>query len=146
MELKRKKSIHMKYWPDLNNQLNLWIDETMIISKADKGNAVVIQNKKDYMQKALDILLVSGKFAEVKDTSKKKLADYDPAYETIKRENKLQKLLRTLKSNGEIDNNVYKRVFPSGSRAGIMYTTPKIHKIECLHDPSSRKLEHTTIS
>jgi hypothetical protein len=53
---------------------------------------------------------------------------HDPAYETIKRENKLQKLLRTLKSNGEIDNNVYKRVFPSGSRAGIMYTTLKIHK------------------
>ncbi len=88
-------------------------DQTIVISKADKGNAVVIQNKKDFMQKALDILLVSGKFAEVKDTSKKKLADYDPAYETIKRENKLQKLLRTLKNNGEIDNNVYKRVWPS---------------------------------
>ena len=81
---------------------NLAKDETIIISKADKGNAVVIQNKKDYMQKALDILLVSPKFAEVKDTSKKKLADYDPAYETINRENKLQTLLRTLKSNGKL--------------------------------------------
>ncbi len=69
---------------------NLAKDEIIIISKADKGNAVVIQNKKDYMQKAVDILLVSGKFAKRKDTSKKKLADYDPAYETIKRENKLQ--------------------------------------------------------
>ena len=63
---------------------NLAKDDTIIISKADKGNAVVIQNKSDYLDKVHKILQTEGKF---------KLLPDDP---TIKREYNLQKYLRTV--------------------------------------------------
>ena len=59
-------------------------DQSIVTTKADKGNAVVIQNKSDYLDKVHKILQTEGKF---------KLLPDDP---TIKREYNLQKYLRTV--------------------------------------------------
>jgi len=59
-------------------------DTTIIITKADKGNAVVIQNKSDYLNKIEQLLLTGGKFKQLKQN------------ETIKRETKLQNYLRSI--------------------------------------------------
>ena len=97
-------------------------DKSIIISKADKGNAVVIQNKEDYIKKVQEILDDDEKFEKLKEN------------ETIKRETRLQNYLRQLAKTKEdtsktkITTDVYKRILPSGSRAGIMYGLPKIHK------------------
>jgi hypothetical protein len=42
--------------------LELSKDQTIIITKADEGNAVVIQNKTDYQTKVHNLLTSTGKF------------------------------------------------------------------------------------
>ena len=77
---------------------NLAKDDTIIISKADKGNAVVIQNKSDYLDKVHKILQTEGKF---------KLLPDDP---TIKREYNLQKYLRTVSEKKDEKSHTTQRV------------------------------------
>lgn len=110
-------------------------NKSIIISKADKGNAVVIQNVLDYRDKVLEILASKGKF--------KKL-DHNV---TRTRETKLQNYLRRLnkevgwikdkrcKAGGQwkrlpffLDKTTYEKILPCGSRAGVVYGLPKIHK------------------
>ncbi len=91
-------------------------DTTIIITKADKGNAVVIQNKDDYLNKVHSLLTSGGKFNQLNGD------------ETVKRETRLHNYLLKLNKDDEIDDETYKRVYPCGSRAGVMYGLPKIHK------------------
>ena len=63
----------------------------IIILKPEKGNGVVILNKKDYNKGILDI---------VDDADKFKVLDNDP---TISREGKLQRFVRGLKKKVKID-------------------------------------------
>ena len=68
-------------------------NKSISISKADKGNAVVIQNVTDYRKKIMEILAAEGKF--------KKLNHYP----TRTRETKLQNYLRALnKDEGWVKN------------------------------------------
>lgn len=94
-------------------------DKTIVISKADKGNAVVVQNIDDYKKKVLELL----------STEKFKKLDKNP---TRIRENRLQVYLRTFhpkeESKRRIPDAVYKKILPSGSRAGVLYGLPKVHK------------------
>ena len=91
-------------------------DKTIVISKADKGNAVVIQDIETYRSKILELLQQDGKFNKINSD------------ETVKRERRLQNYLRSLKN---LDDTDYKRILPCGSRAGVMYGLPKIHKANC---------------
>ena len=99
-------------------------DKSIVISKADKGNAVVIQNTDDYRRKINGLLTTGNKFKEI------------PTNPTRTREKKLQDYLRSLHANDNkgirreyrISDEVYRRILPSGSRAGVMYGLPKIHK------------------
>jgi len=101
----------------------LALDKTIIISKSDKGNAVVIQNVDTYKERVSQILDDSSKFV---------MRPKDP---TITRERALITFLRKLKTKVEggetlprMDKRTYKAIYPTGSRAGIMYGLPKIHK------------------
>ena len=60
------------------------------------------------------------------DHSKFKLLTADP---TSLREGQLQWFLRKLKNEGFFDEDVYKSVYPMGSRPARMYGLPKLHKI-----------------
>ncbi len=84
-------------------------DKTIVISKADKGNAVVIQDMETYRSKILELLQQDGKFNKINSD------------ETVKRERRLQNYLRSLKN---LDDTDYKRILPCGSRAGVMYRLP----------------------
>jgi len=96
----------------------------IIISKADKGNAIVIQKVEDYRAKVSAILNLDGKFETLPD---------DP---TVKRERKLRDWLKTIWDNSQsrreyskrCDMNVIDRIRPCGSRAGVLYGLPKVHK------------------
>jgi len=93
-------------------------DKSIVITKADKGNAVVIQDLSDYQNKVNEILLGCGKFEKLS-------GDY-----TGSRENKLQVFFREhkkLRRKG-IDKRIYSSITPCGSRAGVLYGLPKIHK------------------
>jgi len=97
-------------------------DKTIVISKADKGNAVVIQDIETYRSKIIELLNQDGKFNRIK------------ADETMKRETRLQGYLRSLKNTErakKLSDLDYQRILPCGSRAGVMYGLPKIHKENC---------------
>ena len=90
-----------------------------MIVKPDKGNGVVILDRNDYNKKMNDILQDSTKFQRLKD---------DPVKLTLQRENQLKKLLATLKKSESITPETYDKLYPTGSRIGILYGLPKIHK------------------
>ena len=50
------------------------------------------------------------------------------SYSMLRKE-QLQSLLRKLKNEGYFGKNVYKSVYPTGSRPIKMYGLPKLHKI-----------------
>ena len=109
-----------KYQVDVNDKNNasatLSKEKAIIISKADKGNAVVIQDLDDYKVKINKLLDVTGKFS---------CLNRDP---TRTREAALHKHLRGLLTTNKIDEQTFKKIWPCGSRAGVLYGLPKILK------------------
>ena len=87
--------------------------------KPDKGNGVVILNKDDYNKK-MDAIL--------SDTSKFQLLNEDPVKVTLQRENQVKSLLKKLKATNSLNEKTYSELYPTGSRIGILYGLPKIHK------------------
>ena len=85
------------------------------IIKQDKGRGVVILDKKDYIEKCINIL-DSKQFKKLKKDPTKTL------------ENKMQRTLRKIKQH--FDENEYKRMYPIGSRPDLFYTTAKVHKLQ----------------
>ena len=96
---------------------NLKENDDLIITRPDKGKGVVLLNKDDYVRKVNIILSDSNKFRLVKA---------ELATQTLKLEDKLNRLLRKIKDS--IGTNVYNKLFASGSRPGYLYGLPKIHK------------------
>jgi hypothetical protein len=113
-------------------------DKTIVITKADKGNAVVIQDVSDYKLKVSKVLDDSNKFRKL---------THDV---TISRERKLVSLLREMNATFKyipdrrvkkgpypgwrkvtkevrLPDEIYKKVVPWGSRAGVLYSLPKVH-------------------
>ena len=93
---------------------NLRKNKDIVITKTDKGNGVVILDRKLYaIQKVIS------------DTSKSEKLNEDP---TLKRKASLQRLLRKLKQKNFFDENEYDKLYPSGSAPACIYGTPKMHK------------------
>ena len=88
-----------------------------MILRPDKGNGVVILNRKDYICDMNNI---------INDRSKLKLLTADP---TSLRECQLQRFLRKLKNEGIFNEDADKSIYPTGSRPARMYGLPKLHKI-----------------
>nr|XP_027219790.1 uncharacterized protein LOC113812157 [Penaeus vannamei] len=91
-------------------------DNTIVITKADKGR-VVILNKCDYEQKLMDILSDKTKFKQITTKISTHL---------LYLEDKLNRLLRTIKAS--ININTYNSLMTSGSRPGVLYGLPKVHE------------------
>ena len=98
-------------------------DTSIIITKSDKGNGVVLVNILDYLNKMK--LLIS-------DETKCRMLSHNP---TKSRENSLICYLWSLKRVGIIDEATYRKIFPCGSNAGVFYGLPKVHKTGCLFRP-----------
>ncbi len=93
-------------------------DKSIVITKADKGNAVVIQNIEVYRRKLLTLLEQDGKFKKLNSD------------ETLLRERRLQNYLRSLtkvEHSNKLSDADYHRILPCGSKAGVLYGLPKIH-------------------
>ena len=73
--------------------------------------------KEEYMKKSED-LLKQATYREI---------TADP---TNKYKNKLIQLLKNIKSEGGINNTIYKRLYPTGAVPPKYYGLPKIHKAD----------------
>ena len=102
---------------------NLSRNKEIVVLRPDKGNGVVILNRTDYVSKIESLL---------EDATKFRPLDTDILDLCTKREGKLIRYLRdTLQKNDIISESVYKDLFPTGSKPGILYGLPKVHKENC---------------
>ncbi|CAF1383019.1 unnamed protein product [Didymodactylos carnosus] len=95
---------------------NLSNDKSIHISRADKGRAVVILDKVDYIMKME---------SNLNDTNTFKVIEMDP---TLKKEDKLQQKHLKLRNSGFITDTEYRYAHPVGSGPWKAYGLTKIHK------------------
>ena len=90
-------------------------DKTRMILTADKGVSMVAMDRDDYNKKAEELL-------------------QQPAYRPIpndptnKYKTKLIALVKSIKTEGGINESTYKRLYPTGAGLCKFYGLPKIHK------------------
>ena len=102
---------------ELNAITTLLNDDSLVIPKVDKGNAIVVMNKSDYLMKAKEILDDRRAFMKINQNL------------TNKREDDLIKFLFQLKRTNKISNDEYKLMRPdTGSRTPEAYFLIKVHK------------------
>ncbi len=97
----------------------------LIIQKPDKGNSVVLLNRRDYVSKMHEILSDTSKFQKVQVDPDK---DLNKIFSV---ENRVKKVLDSASKHGVFTEPEYKRLCPSGSRPGRLYGVGKIHKPGC---------------
>ena len=93
---------------------NLRRNRQLVILKQDKGRGIVLLDKTKYVEKCFSII----------NTSKFKKLDKNP---TVSYEAKIRRTLRKMKSRFTLQE--YNKVYPTGSNAGKLYGTAKIHKL-----------------
>ena len=112
--------------PEHQAFLELVDNDNIIIQKADKGNVVVIIDKKTYFAKMDEILKDETKFKKVSFCQKRhknKELDY-----ILEKEEEISTFLKELYDGNVIPETVYKRLKPSGSQPGVLYGLCKVHK------------------
>ena len=87
-----------------------------MILTADKGVCLVVMDKKDYIEKSEELL---------SKTTYKIL----PPGPTTRHKNKLITLLKSIKAESGIQENTYKKLYPTGASSPKYYGLPKVHKI-----------------
>ena len=90
-------------------------DGDRVVLTADKGVALVVMEKRDYIQKAEDLL----------NTSTYKKIPEDP---TIKQKNKLVNILKRIKNEKGLNEDTYRKLYPTGAVSSKFYGLPKVHK------------------
>ena len=93
---------------------NLRKREDIVIMKQDKGRGVVIIDKDRYTEKCLEFL----------NSPQFKLNDND---NTQLIEGQVQRLLRKIKKH--LPEDLYDKLYPTGSNPGRFYGTAKVHKM-----------------
>ena len=109
-----KKQVNMSK-EELKALKELKLDNNRLILTADKGVALVVIDKQDYIKKAEDLL---------QESSYKKITD-DP---TAKQKSKLISILKNIKAEGGMKDDLYRRLYPTGAGSPKFYGLPKIHK------------------
>ena len=90
-------------------------DRDHIVLTADKGVAMVVMDRQDYINKANQLL----------NQNTYKVISKDPT-NTIK--NKLINILKNIKIKSGLGTNIYKSMYPTGCVPPKFYGLPKIHK------------------
>ena len=97
-------------------------NKDLVFQKADKGNTVVVLNKKDYTSKMKKILSDTSIFHNLSIDQNKVLNHI------VNMEHRIISVLKKLKEKNQILDKKYKDLHPVGSRPGILYGFAKIHK------------------
>jgi len=100
---------------ELNAMRTLKNNDNIIITKADKGNAIIILDKKDYIEKAKSLL----------DKKQFKRTRINLVEE---KEKEMNRYLNSLLKTKVIDEKVYYQLHSTCSSPAVFYGLPKIHK------------------
>ena len=107
-----KPNIHKEEYQALKQ---LKKDNTRVVLTADKGVSMVVMDREEYNKKSEELL----------EQPNYKIIQTDP---TNKYRNKLISILKSIKSEGGIDDNTYKRLYPTAATPPKYYGLPKVHK------------------
>jgi hypothetical protein len=99
---------------------DLALDRKLIVTKPDKGNGVVLLDRDAYVEKMLLIL---------QDTSKFTSCSEDWLTEVFRCEDKVNRFANSLYKDGIMNEHQKKLAYASGSKPGVMYGVPKVHKL-----------------
>ena len=94
---------------------NLSKNESIIIMRQDKGRGVTILDRKDYIEKCLNIL----------DTKQFRKLNKDPT-KTLER--KMQRAVTKMKCH--LEEKEYKKLYPTDWKPGLFYGTAKVRKLK----------------
>ena len=97
---------------------NLRKQKHLVIQNADKGNT----EKNAYINKMKEIISNTTKFEQINIEQHKQLNFL------LKSEKKVIGLIKRLENEGKIPEKEYELIYPRGSRPGILYGSPKVHK------------------
>ena len=90
-------------------------DKERVILTTDKGVALVVMNKDDYIMKSEELL---------NTTTYKKITE-DP---TNRQKTRLISVLKNIKAEGGLNEENYRKMYPTGAVSPKYYVLPKIHK------------------
>ena len=91
-------------------------DKSRMVLTADKGVALVVIDTVDYIRKAKEIL---------EDTNTYRVINTDP---NSRLKNKVINILSRTKAATGMQDNIYKKMYPTGVSPPKFYGLPKIHK------------------
>ena len=91
-------------------------DKNCMVLTVDKGVVLVVMDTVEYIKKANDIL---------EDTNTYRVIQTDP---TNKLKSKLINILRRTKAATGLQENIYRKMYPTGASPPRFYGLPKIHK------------------
>ena len=107
---------------EINSLKALIRNKHIIIQKADEGNTVVITDKEKYTEGVKCVISDLNKFIQLNITPHKYL-NYNRNVEK-----EFKQLFKDLLDNDKVSKDEYDKICPEGSRPGILYDNPKIHK------------------
>ena len=108
-----KSNISKEEWRAIKE---LRTDKEHLILTAYKVVALVVMDKKDYIQKMNQLLDDNNIYRPLKmDT-------------TNRQKNRLINILRSMKTEGRLEDYTYKKMYPTGASSPKLYGLPKIHK------------------
>ena len=90
-------------------------DKERVILTVDKGVALVVMNKDDYIMKSEELL---------NTTTYKKITE-DP---TSRQKTRLISIFKNIKAEGELNEENYRKMYPTGAVSPKYYGLPKIHR------------------
>ena len=103
--------------PQRHALIELSNDESIVIRKADKGGAIVLQDIDNYRKE------LKG---QLSNTDNYTLLPHDP---TVRFSKEIKDTLDVALSNGSINNDEYKFMLNEHVRRPTIYTVPKVHKV-----------------
>ena len=90
-------------------------DNTKMVFTVDNGVSMIVVDREEYIHKSEELL----------HQPNYKILQSDP---TNKYKNKLISLLKSIKAEGGMDENTYRRLYPTGAGPPKYYGLPKVHK------------------
>ena len=99
-------------------------DRSVVIKPADKGSAVVVWDRNDYLKEAERQLSDEKTYEEIRITEKGQV-------ELLEKSNDLFSILRRKNVITENENNYFWFNFQKATNLGKLYLLPKIHKGLC---------------
>ena len=118
---KQKRFLSKDEWTALSDLRN---DDSIIITKPDQGNGVVIVSRLDYLNKMKKLISDGTKFKQLKQNS------------TKSREENLSAYLRKLKKDGGIiDDVTFHKILPNGSSPVFCTVCQRFIRLDSLSAP-----------